>query len=79
MSMAGNVFDLLDMMAFENPRPEERWFREGDFDPPYSRSALKAAERTGRVEINKGGDEWQWRFTAKGRDDYERELKEPPR
>lgn len=69
--MDSRVHELLDNMAFENPRPEEKWFSEDGFDPPFTRGALKAAHRAGRIELNMGGDVWQFRFTPKGRDDYE--------
>lgn len=72
--MEARVFEVLEELAFENPRPEERWFAEDSFDPQFHRGALRAAARAGRIELNMGGPIWQFRFTAKGRDDYERDL-----
>lgn len=71
--MDGKVYELLDQIAYENPRPEEKWFRNSDFDPPFTKTALRRAAETKRIELVMAGDDWEFRFTAKGRDDYERE------
>ncbi len=69
--MEARIFEVLKELAFENPRPEERWVAEDHFDPQFHRGALRAAARAGRIELNMGGAVWQFRFTAKGRDEFE--------
>lgn len=63
--------ELLQELADE-PRPEEAWHAEENFDPPFRRSDIVGAERAGRVEVDRSRAAcWRFRLTPKGRDQWE--------
>ena len=61
--------DLLEDLAFDNPRPEERWFDRECFDPMHSAKQLRSAARKGWIELDDSGEPstWRFRFTPAGR------------
>lgn len=67
--MNAKIKELLEEMAYENPRPAEKWRSEEDWDPQLSRGTLRRAEAQGLTEIDRSRtDDWFFRFTGKGRD-----------
>lgn len=70
----GSVNELLLEIAFENPRPAERWFARYDFDPCHGKTQLRAAARKGLIELDTSdpNGNWRFRFTSKGRDFYDK-------
>ncbi len=78
MAMGEKTYELLDTLADQNPRPAEKWFSEDFCDPRFARTTLLVAQMAGRIEINMDGDVWQFRFTSKGRNDYERAISTKP-
>ena len=67
MSTVSKMVELLEDMAFENPPPEEKWFKREDFDPMHGLSELRYAEQVGRIEIEEAPSGLRFRFTPKGR------------
>lgn len=66
--MNAHIQELLAELSHENPRPEEKWRREGDWDPRFRRGTISKAEDQGLVEVDRQDPaEWRLRFTEKGR------------
>jgi hypothetical protein len=60
--------ECLDEMIFENPeQPDEKWFSESYFDPPFLRGTLRACASAKYIELDPAGDEWRFRLTSAGR------------
>lgn len=53
---------LIEELAEGNPTPEESWFQRDYFDPTYGASELRAAARSGLIELDDSGEPEKWRF-----------------
>lgn len=68
-AMNAKIQELLEELEHDNPRPEEAWRQEEDWDPEFARGTLRRAEAQGLIEIDRADPEdWRFRFTGKGRD-----------
>lgn len=64
---------LIRELAADTPKPEEKWFQRDDFDPTYGATELRAAAKTGWIELVTDPDPalWRFRLTPIGRDNAE--------
>ena len=68
MTTVSKALELLEDMAFENPPPQEKWFKREDFDPMHGLSELRYAAKLGRIELDdKDPEDIRFRFAPKGR------------
>lgn len=62
--------EFLEELAFENPAPEEKWMKRGNWDPSFPLGVIDAAAKRGLIETRgerRDPENYEFRFTAAGR------------
>ena len=62
--------EFLEELAFENPKPEEKWMRRENWEPMFPLAVIDAAVRKRLIETrgDRHSPDFSFRFTPAGRE-----------